>query len=68
MIKNEFEIKFSGGWFSIFNVATGELRHIGGVTRTQAERMLANVIFLDTPAGKAEELRCNTHRNNFTGD
>ena len=67
-MKNKYEIKSSGGWFSIFNVATGELRHIGGVTRTLAERMLANVIFLDTPAGKAEDRRCNTHRNNFTGD
>lgn len=67
-MKNKYEIKSSGGWFSIFNVATGELRHIGSPNRELAERMLANVIFLDTPAGKAEDRRCNTHRNNFTGD
>jgi len=66
-MKNKYEIKSSGGWFSIFNVATGELRHIGGATRKQAERWLAHVEFLDTEAGKEFQSR-SAHRDNWTGD
>ena len=65
---NEFEIKFSDGWFSIFNVATGALAHIGSPSRRMAEVFLKHTRELGTPAGKAEDRRCNTHRNNFTGD
>lgn len=65
---NEFEIKFSDGWFSIFNVATGKLAHIGSPLRKRAEAFLKHTRELETPAGKAEQLRCTTHRNNFTGD
>ena len=55
---NKFEIKKEeDGWFAVFNVATGERVHIGSPNRE-----------LETPAGKAEWLRCNAHRNNFTGD
>ena len=65
---NEFEIKFSDGWFSIFNVATGALAHIGSPNRRMAEVFLKHTRELETPAGKAEDRRCNAHRNNFTGD
>ena len=67
-MKNEYEIKSSGGWFSIFNVATGALAHIGSPKRELAEVFLKRTRELETPAGKAEFARCNTHRNNFTGD
>ena len=66
---NKFEIKKEeDGWFAVFNVATGERVHIGSPNRELAEVFLKHSRELETPAGKAEWLRCNAHRNNFTGD
>ena len=67
-MKDTFEIKFLDGWFSVFNVATGKLAHIGSPSEATAKVFLRHVQERETPAGKAEWLRVNTHRTNFTGD
>jgi len=67
-MENKYEIKEQDGWFSVFNTATGELRHIGGTTREQAEQMKAHVIFLDTPAGETHIARVSRRSDNWTGD
>lgn len=65
----KYEIKQTGErWFSIFNVETGKLRHIGGATVEVAERELQRVLFLDTPQGKAYQARVAWRPDNWTGD
>lgn len=63
----KYEIKQRGNWFSIYNVETGKLRHIGDSNRKVAEQYLAHVEFLDTPEGKEYESRTR-YRDNWTGD
>jgi len=66
---NKFEIKKQkDGWFAIFNIESGALVHIGSTLLKQAEGFLVDIESRETPVGKAEWLRVNTHRNNFTGD
>lgn len=64
----KYEIKQDENWFSIYNVETGKLRHIGGATLEAAERELAHVEFLDTPEGKAYQERVAWRPDNWTGD
>ena len=71
MNKNSLEIRPNGNWWSVYNVATGALRDIGGPTLLAAEDSLARATWADSPEG-VKALRERAERasagGKWTGD